>query len=74
MCLGVPGKIISIDESSELMRSGPVSFDGVRKDINLALVPEAGVGDFVLVHAGFAIAVIDEAEAERVFALLEQLP
>jgi len=67
MCLAVPGMILTIAGESDVTRVGRVDFGGIVKEINLAFVPEAGVGDHVLVHVGFAIAVIDEAEAERVF-------
>ena len=67
MCLAIPGQVLSIAGDDPLMRTGRVDFGGVVKEINLAYVPEARVGDYVLVHVGFAIAVIDEAEAERVF-------
>ncbi len=73
MCLAVPGKILEIRGTESLMRSGPVNFGGIIREVNLAYVPEARQGDFVLVHVGFAISVIDEGEAGRVFALLEQL-
>ncbi len=73
MCLAVPGKIISIVEGDELSRSGRVSFAGIVKEISLALVPEAKVGDYVLVHAGFAINTLDETEAARTFDYLRQL-
>jgi hydrogenase expression/formation protein HypC len=68
MCLAVPGKLLSISpDASAVMRTGRVDFGGVVKEINLAFVPEAEVGDYVLVHVGFALTVIDEAEAVRVF-------
>lgn len=73
MCLAVPGKIISIVEGDELSRSGRVSFAGIVKEISLALVPEAKVGDYVLVHAGFAINTLDETEAARTFDYLRQM-
>ncbi len=73
MCLAVPGKIIEIDGSDQLMRAGKVSFSGVVKDVNLAYVPEAMLGDYVLVHVGFAISTVDEREAQRVFAYLEEI-
>jgi hydrogenase expression/formation protein HypC len=63
MCLAVPGKILSIDGDDPLLRQGRVEFAGIVKQANLAYVPEARPGDFVLVHAGFAIALIDEAQA-----------
>jgi hydrogenase expression/formation protein HypC len=62
MCLAIPGQIQSI-EGSEMERTGKVRFGGVVKSIMLACVPEAKVGDYVMVHAGFAISVVDEKEA-----------
>ena len=73
MCLAIPGKITSINDQDPLLRTGKVSFGGVVKEINLAYVPEAKVGDYVLVHVGFAISVVDEEEAQRVFEYLEQM-
>ncbi len=73
MCLGVPGKIISINESEPPMRTGKVSFGGIVKEVNLAFVPEAQVGDYVIVHVGFAISRLDEEEAARVFEYLQQI-
>lgn len=68
MCLAVPGKLLSIEGDDPLFRHGPVDFAGVVRDANLAYVPEAKPGDYVLVHAGFAIARIDEAEALQTLA------
>jgi len=73
MCLAVPGCILSIDGENPVMRTGRVDFGGIVKTINLAFVSEAAIGDHVLVHVGFAIAVIEEAEAARVFAHLLEL-
>ena len=72
MCLAVPGKLISTNGEG-LERSGRVSFGGVIKEVSLAYVPEAKVGDYVIVHVGFALSTVDETEAERVFSYLEQL-
>lgn len=73
MCLGIPGRVEAITDTGELTRSGRVSFGGIQKDVNLAYVPEAKVGDYVIVHVGFAISVIDEAEARQVFAYLDEM-
>jgi hydrogenase expression/formation protein HypC len=73
MCLAVPGKIMSITGEGTLERTGKVSFGGVIKEVNLAYVPEASVGDYVIVHVGFALSVVDEEEATRVFDYLEQM-
>ena len=73
MCLAVPGKIESIEGTDPIFRSGKVNFGGIMKNINLAYVPDAKVGDYVLVHVGFAISTIDEAEAREVFEYLRQI-
>lgn len=73
MCLAVPGQILTISQDDPLLRTGRVSFAGVIKEISLACVPQAGPGDYVLVHAGIAISVLDQAEAVRVFAYLQQM-
>lgn len=73
MCLAVPGRIVSIEGQDPLLRSGKVDFAGVVKQVNLAYVPEANVGDYVLVHVGFAISTVDEAEARQVFEYLRQM-
>jgi hydrogenase expression/formation protein HypC len=73
MCLGIPGEIVEIESSSEGLPHGMVSFGGVRKRICLAYVPEAKLGDYAVVHAGFALNLVDEAEAQEVFNLLEQI-
>ena len=72
MCLAVPGRILEIDDSPEL-RLGTVSFGGIRKKVCLAYVPDAGVGDYVLVHVGFALNTIDEEQAQQVFAALSKM-
>ena len=73
MCLGVPGKIVHIDENPLGMTTGRVNFGGITKDVCLAYVPEAQVGDYVVVHVGFAIAKVDEAEAQAVFEYLKNM-
>jgi hydrogenase expression/formation protein HypC len=72
MCLAVPGKILSIS-GDDTLRTGVVSFGGAEKEANLAFVPEAQVGDFVLVHAGFAISVVDAAEAAQTLDYFRQI-
>jgi hydrogenase expression/formation protein HypC len=72
MCLAVPGKILSIEGDDPLLRQGRIEFAGIVKQANLAYVPEARPGDFVLVHAGFAIALIDEAQALATLAWLAE--
>lgn len=73
MCLAVPGLILSMSDGDPLMRTGRVDFGGVVKEINLAYTPEANVGDYVLVHVGFALTVIDAAEAAKVFEHLDRI-
>ncbi|MBT8361197.1 MAG: HypC/HybG/HupF family hydrogenase formation chaperone [Flavobacteriaceae bacterium] len=74
MCLSIPGKLIEITHRlDDTFRAGKVSFDGVVKGVNLSLVPEAMVGDYVLVHVGVAISTVDEEEARKTFELLKQL-
>jgi hydrogenase expression/formation protein HypC len=73
MCLGIPGEILSIEEDAHHMRKAKVRFGGITRDAYLDLVPDAQVGDYVIVHVGFAISKIDEEEAESVFELLEGL-
>jgi len=72
MCLAIPGKIESIqNEQDAVFRTGMVSFDGIKKEINLSMVPEAEVSDYVLVHVGVAINTIDEQEALKLLSLLK---
>ena len=74
MCLAIPGKILSIDKATqESFRVGKVSFGGITRDINLSMVPDAGVDDYVLVHVGVAISTIDEEEAKLTFEYLRQI-
>ncbi len=73
MCLAVPGKILSIQNDDPLMRVGQVSFGGIVKEVNLAYVPEASIEDYVIVHVGFAISVLNTKEAERVFSYLNEI-
>lgn len=73
MCLGVPGKVISIEENPAGMSMGKVSFAGINKEVCLAYVPEVKVGEYVIVHTGFALSVLDEDEAMEVFAMLQQM-
>jgi hydrogenase expression/formation protein HypC len=74
MCLGVPGQIVSLTREGELVRLGRVSFGGADQEINLSCVPEAGPGDWVMVHAGIAIACIDEDVARNTLQLLADPP
>jgi hydrogenase expression/formation protein HypC len=72
MCLGIPGKIIEISQSVE-PRMGKVEFGGIAKEVCLAYVPEAVVGDYVIVHVGFALSRVDEAEAAEIFEYVRQI-
>jgi hydrogenase expression/formation protein HypC len=73
MCLAVPGRILSIEDTDPIMRNGRIDFSGIIKQISLAFVPEAGVGDYVLVHAGVALSTIDEKEAQEIFSMLREM-
>ncbi len=72
MCLGVPGRVVSVS-GVDLGRTGKVDFAGTVRDVNLAYVPEAQVGDYVIVHVGFAISRLDEEEARRTLALINEI-
>jgi hydrogenase expression/formation protein HypC len=73
MCLAVPGKIVSIEEADATFRNGRVNFGGIVKNVNLSYVPEAKIGDYVVVHVGFALSIVDEKEAAQVFEYLKQM-
>ena len=73
MCLAIPGKILSISGDDQLTRVGRIDFSGVVKQASLAYVPEVKIGDYVIVHVGFALSKVDEAEAEKVFEYLKQM-
>lgn len=73
MCLGIPGKIISIEENELDIPMGKVSFGGIAKEVCLAFTPEAQVGDYVIVHVGFALSRLDEEEARQTLDILAEL-
>ena len=74
MCLSIPGKLVEItSQLDDTFRMGKVSFDGVLKEVSLTLVPEAKVDDYVMVHVGAAISIVDEEEANKTFDILKQL-
>lgn len=73
MCLAIPGRVLSVSGDEPITRVGRVDFGGIVKEINLAFVPEADVGDYVVVHVGCALTKIDQEEARRTLALLEEL-
>lgn len=72
MCLGVPGEVLDIRREDDVLM-GKVAFGGITKNVCMEHVPDAVVGDFVLVHVGFALSKIDREEAARVFSLLAEL-
>lgn len=73
MCLAVPGKVLSVNDTDSAFRMGNVDFCGIRKAVNLAFTPEVVVGDFVLVHVGFAISRVDADEAAATYAFLREI-
>ena len=74
MCLAIPGKLLAITaQLDETFRTGKVSFGGIQKEVNLYMVPEAKVGDYILVHVGVAINVVDEEEAKQTFQFLKDM-
>jgi len=72
MCLAIPGKVVSIEQTNGL-RLGRIEFGGIVRQASLDFVPEAEVGDYVMVHVGFAISLVDAEEAERTYQLLEEI-
>ena len=73
MCLAIPGKVVSISSDDPLTRMGRINFGGVVKEASLAYVPEVKIGDYVIVHVGFALSKVDEAEAQKVFEYLKRM-
>ncbi len=73
MCLAVPGKVLETQGDDPLIRTARVSFAGVIKQVSLSCAPEAKVGDYVLVHVGVAIGIVDQAEAEETYSYLKQM-
>lgn len=73
MCLAIPGRIVTVIDDGPLTRRGRVNFAGIIREVNLAFVPEAIVGDYVIVHVGVALSVVDEGEAQRVFDYLREI-
>jgi len=73
MCLAIPGRITSITGAEALSRTGKIDFGGILKEVSLAYVPKAKVGDYVIVHVGFAIGIVDETEAHKVFDYLREM-
>lgn len=73
MCLAIPGKVETITGDDPITRMGRINFGGVIKEASLAYVPEVNVGDYVIVHVGFALSKVDEDEAQKVFDYLKQM-
>lgn len=73
MCLAIPGRVLEVDEGDAEFRTGAVDFAGVRRQVSLAFTPEVKPGEYVLVHAGFALQVVDEAEAARTLEDLRRM-
>lgn len=73
MCLAVPGKIVSIDESNPELKMAKVNFSGVSKEVCIQWLPDIAVGDYVLVHVGFALNKIDEKDAEETLRILREM-
>ena len=74
MCLAIPGKIISIEsKKEEIFRNGKVSFGGIIKEVNLSMVPDIKIGDYVLVHVGVALSKVDEEDAMQTLEYLKQM-
>ncbi len=73
MCLAVPGKLVEISGDDPYFRTGRVSFGGIIKQVSLACVPEARIDDYVLVHVGMALSVVDEKEAAETLAYLREM-
>lgn len=73
MCLAIPGKVTSIIGDDPIMRTGRVDFGGVIREVNLCYVPDVKLGDYVVVHVGFALSIVDEEEAGKVFEYLRQI-
>lgn len=73
MCLAVPGRVASISGDDPLTRVGKIDFGGILKEVSLAYVPEVTVGDYVIVHVGFALSRVDEEEAKQVFEYLREM-
>ena len=72
MCLAVPGMVMEI-QGRDLERRGKVNFGGIFKEVNLCYVPEVKIGDYVIVHVGFALSIVDPKEAEQVFEYLREM-
>ena len=73
MCLAIPGRLVAITEGEGFDRRGTVDYDGARQEVSLAYLPETKIGDYVLVHVGFAMTLLDGDEAERILREIREL-
>lgn len=73
MCLAIPGRVVAISDGEGFDRRGTVDFDGARQDVSLAYLPETKIGDYILVHVGFALTRLDPEEAERILREIREL-
>jgi hydrogenase expression/formation protein HypC len=73
MCLAIPGKLIEVSQDPQGVRMGKANFGGVVKQVCLEYTPEVSIGDYVLVHVGFALGKVDEEEALRTYRLLQEM-
>ena len=73
MCLAIPGRVTSVTGDDPLWRTGKVDFGGIVKEVSLAYVPEVKIGEYVIVHVGFALSRLDENEAKKVFQYLKEM-
>ena len=73
MCLAIPGRIVAISEGEGFDRRGTVDYDGVQQEVALAYLPEVKIGDYILVHVGFALTRLDPDEAERILREIREL-
>ena len=73
MCLAIPGKVVSVSGDDPLTRMARINFSGIVKEASLAYVPEVRIGDYVIVHVGFALSKVDEAEAQKIFEYLKRM-
>ena len=73
MCLAIPGRVVAVEGGEGFDRRGIVDYDGVRQEVSLAYLPETAVGDYILVHVGFALTRLDPEEAERILREIREL-
>lgn len=73
MCLGIPGKLVELHDDDGALPRGVVDFNGVRREVCLAYVPGIRLGDYAIVHVGFAISIVDEEEARKTFEVLKEM-